>query len=166
MLSFNTSVFFKYHTCSLMMTRGLLKWEVNFPLDSPSRSQKRERTCKIKRNPHTCLVTDGSCVTPVLMNSFYPFAHLYIHPFMPPPRPPASLYHVQHWVIGSGSSHYGVPVECSSPGPLMRRLLFSSSQWTDRSSSPCEHLSQLIWRGSHACRAHILITVPLLNQHS
>lgn len=49
---------------------------------------------------------------------------------MLPSRPPASLHHVRRWVIGSGSSHYGVPVECSSSSPLMRGLCFSPSHWT------------------------------------
>ncbi len=90
---------------------------------------------------------------PLLTNGFHPFTHLSIHPFMHPSRPPASLHHVRRWVIGSGSSHYGVPVECSSSSPLMRGLCFSPSHWTDRSElSPPEHLSQLGWGVKCNCK--------------
>lgn len=158
MLPFNTSVFFKYHTCSLMMTGGLFKIGINEKMKFPTGLFPRDhktmrRTCGSERK----LPQAPCCVRilndPILTKGFHPFTHLSIRPFMPASRPPASLHHVRRWVIGSGSSHYGVPVECSSSSPLMRRLLFSPSHRTDRFESssppptPREHLTQLGWRG-------------------
>lgn len=84
-------------------------------------------------------------------------------PIRPAPhasRPPASLYHVRLWVIGSVSSHYVVPVECSSSSPLTRGLFLSPSHRVDRSDSPHDCFSLLGWVVHSDCKIIIWHSTP------